>query len=391
MHRYSFPLFLFFFISSIFSQKETKEVLYFPVFSDTEVTIESDTTTVVTITCDTTITEEKLRKIDSLYQNMVTEKKFNGSILIGRGDRVLYTNFNGYADFQTKRKLTKNSRFEIASVSKQFTAVAILMLYEQGKLKLTDSIQRFIPDFPYSGITIHQLLCHRSGLPEYFKFADDYHEDKENTIMDNDSLLRMLKAVKPKILQKPDKKFEYCNTGYAVLASIVERVSEMKFYEFVHTYIFTPLKMEETCFYYYDKYPTEFSTVGHKATMKHYEKDYMSGVLGDKGIFTTANDLFIWSNALDKEKVLKTVTLKMAFTPKNPELDSCQNYGYGWRISCDTCMRSMPFHGGLWNGNNTLFIKRPCDKTTFIVFSNIYNRAFSGKSKEFLWILDSGE
>ena len=333
---------------------------------------------------------EELRKIDSLYQNMVAVKKFNGSILIGRGDSVLYTNFSGYADFQTKRKLTRQSRFEIASVSKQFTAVSILILYEQGKLALTDSVQRFIPDFPYSGITVHQLLCHRSGLPEYFKFADGYHSDK-NAIMDNDSLLRMLKAVKPKILHAPDQKFEYCNTGYAVLASIVERVSGMKFTDFVHERIFKPLEMTESCFYYYDKIPTALFAVGHRDNKKHYEKDYMSGVVGDKGIFTTVNDLFIWSNALDKGKVLKQSTLEMAFAPKNPETDSCQNYGYGWRMECDSVGHRLIYHGGLWNGNNTLFIKRLCDKVTFIVFSNIYNRGFSGKSKEFLGILELGD
>ena len=340
------------------------------------------------ISCDSTISEKKLQKIDSLFQNMVAEKKFNGAILISRGDSILYANFNGYADFQTKRELTQNSRFEIASVSKQFTAAAILMLYEQGKLKLTDNVQRFIPDFPYNGITVHQLLCHRSGLPEYFKFADKYHKDT-NFIIGNDSLLRMLNVFKPKILQMPNKKFEYCNTGYVVLASIVERVSGMKFTDFVHTNIFTPLKMTESCFYYYDKIPAEVFVMGNKNATTPYQRDYMSGIVGDKGIYTTANDLFIWSNALDEGKLLKLKTLKMAFSPQNPEKDNCQNYGYGWRIECDTCKRSMVYHGGLWNGYNTLYIRRSCDKTTFIVLSNIYNRGFSGKSKEFLGILDS--
>jgi hypothetical protein len=81
----------------------------------------------------------------------------------------------------------------------------------------------------------------------------------------------------------------------------------------------------------------------------------------------------------------------MAFSPKNPERDNCQNYGYGWRIECDTCQRSMVYHGGLWNGYNTLFIRRPCDKTTFIILSNIYNRGFSGKSKDFFSVLDLAE
>jgi CubicO group peptidase (beta-lactamase class C family) len=377
--KYIIFLILFFFIFSAFLQKETKSDVSSVVFSDAAVT-----------TCDTSITDEKLRKIDSLYQSLVNEKKFNGSILIGRDEKVLYTRFSGYADFQTKQKLTSKSRFEIASVSKQFTAVAVLMLYEYGKLKLTDTVQRFIPDFPYSGITIHQLLCHRSGLPEYFKFADSYHKDK-NCIIGNDSLLRMLKAFKPKILQEPDKQFEYCNTGYAVLASIVERVSEMKFTDFVHKYIFTPLGMTESCFYYYDKIPPKCATIGHRTTMKHYERDYMSGIVGDKGIFTTVSDMFIWSSALDKEKILRRETLEMAFSPQNSELDNCRNYGYGWRISCDTCERPLIYHGGLWNGNNTWFIKRPSDKTTIIVFSNIYNSAFYGRSKEFLWILDAEE
>jgi CubicO group peptidase (beta-lactamase class C family) len=359
-------------------QEGAKDVACSPVFSDTT----------VAITCDTIITAEKLRKIDSLYQSIVKEKQFNGSFLLGRGDSVLYTDFSGYADFQTKRKLTQNSRFEIASVSKQFTAVSILILYEQGKLKLTDKVQRFIPDFPYQNITVHQLLCHRSGLPEYFKFADDYQQDK-NVIIDNDSLLRMLKTFKPKILQMPNQKFDYCNTGYVVLASIVERASGMKFTDFVHTHLFKPLGMTESCFYYYETIPPKLFAVGHKKDKQHYERDYMSGIVGDKGIFTTVNDLFIWSNALDAGKVLKRETLEMAFTPKNSEMDDCKNYGYGWRIECDTCLRPLIYHGGLWNGNHTWFIKRPCDKTTLIVLSNIYNRAFLGRSKEFFAILDA--
>jgi len=380
MRNYFFLLILFFLLFAASLQNGEGRGVDTPVFSDTT----------AVITCDTAVTAEKLRKIDSLYQSIVQEKQFNGAFLLGRGDRVLYSNFSGYADFQSNRKLTQNSRFEIASVSKQFTAVSILLLYEQGKLKLTDKVQRFIPDFPYQGITIHQLLCHRSGLPEYFKFADDYQADK-NVIIDNDSLLRMLKAFKPKVLQTPDKKFEYNNTGYVVLASIVERVSGMRFTDFVHTYLFKPLGMTESCFYHYDTIPTKLFVVGHKSDKKHYERDYMSGIVGDKGIFTTVNDLFIWSNALDAGRVLKQETLELAFAPKNSELDDCQNYGYGWRISCDTCQRPLIYHGGLWNGNNTWFIKRPCDKTTLIVFSNIYNRAFHGKSKEFFAILDLEE
>ena len=329
----------------------------------------------------------KVQKMDSVFKSMVKDKKFNGSILVAKEGKILYQNYSGYADFITKKRLTASSQYEIASVSKQFTAVSILMLYEQNKLKLTDTVQKFIPDFPYKGITVHQLLCHRSGLPDYFKFAEKYHLNKK-VMMDNDSLLRMMKKYRPKILERPDKKFEYSNTGYAVLASIVERVSGISFVEFVKENIFIPLGMKESYFYYYEKSQNDGNTIGHRSNYKHYERDFESGVMGDKGIFTTANDLLIWDNALYEAKILKPETFKLAFSPKNPEKSPCNNYGYGWRLSCDEYENALVYHGGLWNGNNSLFLKRLADKTLVVFLSNLYNKGFSGKSGEFLLIFD---
>ena len=329
----------------------------------------------------------KIQKMDSVFKSMVKDKKFNGTILIAKNGKTLYQNHSGYADFVTKKKLTTSSQFEIASVSKQFTAVAILMLYEQNKLKLTDTVQKFIPDFPYKGITVHQLLCHRSGLPDYFKFAEKYHPNKK-VIMNNDSLLRMMKRYQPKIIEKPDKKFEYSNTGYAVLASIVERVSGISFVEFVNRHIFNVLGMKESYFYLHGEPQDGGYTTGHKSNNKPYERDIESGVMGDKGIFTTVNDLLIWDNALYSAKILKPETLKMAFSPKNPENSPCNNYGYGWRLSCDDYGNKLIYHGGLWNGNNSLFLKRLSDEILIVFLSNLYNRGFSGKSGDFLLIFD---
>jgi CubicO group peptidase (beta-lactamase class C family) len=329
----------------------------------------------------------KVQKMDSVFKSMIKDKKFNGSILIAKEGKVLYQNYSGYADFETKKKLTASSQYEVASVSKQFTAVAILMLYEQNKLKLTDTVQKFIPDFPYKGITVHQLLCHRSGLPDYFKFAEKYHLNKKG-FMDNDSLLNMMKKYRPKILEKPDKKFEYSNTGYAVLASIVERVSGISFVDFVKKNIFIPLGMKESYFYHYGKPQNNGYTTGHRSSYKHYERDFESGVMGDKGIFTTTNDLLIWDKALYDAKILKAATIQLAFSPKNSEISPCSNYGYGWRLSCDEYGNALVYHGGLWNGNNSLFLKRLSDKTLIIFLSNLYNKGFSGKSGDFLLIFD---
>jgi len=332
--------------------------------------------------------QTKIQQIDNVFKNMVVEKRFNGSMLIGKNTKVIYSNFSGYADYPNKKQLSKSSQYEVASVSKQFTAIAILLLYEEGKLNLSDSVQKFIPDFPYKGITIHQLLCHRSGLPDYFKFAEKYHKDKDY-LMTNDSLLRMMRNYKPKILEAPNTKFEYSNTGYAVLASIVECVSNMSFSAFVTQYIFQPANMKESYFYHYGKAQAKEPTVGHKNNSKYYERDFLSGILGDKGIFTTPYDLYLWDKALYEAKIIKPQTLQMAFSPKHTDQSICSNYGYGWRLSCDNYGNTLIYHGGLWNGNNCLFLRRTTDKTLIIFLSNIYNKGFSGRSGEILGILDA--
>ena len=354
------------------------------------VSAQNRTTDFITINnfFDSISLQMKTQQIDTLFKNMQSEKHFNGSILIGKQQQIIYSNFSGYADFPNKKRLNKSSQFEIASVSKQFTAVAVLMLYEKGKLNLTDTVQKFIPDFPYPNITIHQLLCHRSGLPDYFKFAEKYHKN-ENYLMSNDSLLNMMRVYKPAPLEIPNKTFEYSNTGYAVLASIVERVSEMPFYQFVNQYIFDAVGMNDTYFYHYGKSNSGNATTGHRNNYKHYERDFLSGILGDKGVFTTTYDLYLWDKALYKAKILKPETLALAFLPKHNELSPCSNYGYGWRLSCDKYGNALIFHGGLWNGNNTLFIRRLSDETLIIILSNVYNRGFSGKSTDILGILDA--
>ncbi|MDR2410658.1 MAG: beta-lactamase family protein [Bacteroidales bacterium] len=330
----------------------------------------------------------KTKQIDSVFKNMSNEKQFNGSLLIGKQNKILYSNFSGYADYPAKKRLNTSSQFEIASGSKQFTAIAILMLYEQKKLQLTDSIQKFLPDFPYKGITIHQLLCHRSGLPDYFKFAEIYHKNK-NYFMTNDSLINMMVVYRPQILDVPDKSFGYSNTGYAILASIVERITGMLFSEFITRFIFEPTGMKESYFYYYGKNQEGGYTVGHKNNLKHYERDFLSSILGDKGIFTTAHDLYLWDNALYEAKIIDMETLQMAFSPQNADKPNCNNYGYGWRLSCDNYGNTLIYHGGLWNGNNSLFLKRPSDKTLIVILSNVYNKGFSGRSTEILSILDA--
>lgn len=327
----------------------------------------------------------KQHQFDSLFTFIVKEKYFNGAFLIARGNDILYENVAGYSNYSNQKPLDIHASFEIASVSKMFTAVAILMLYEEGKIDLTKKVRDYLPDFPYNNITVHQLLCHRSGLPEYFKFAERYHKNPSFPLT-NDSLLLMIQKHQPKYNALPDKEFEYCNTNYAILAAIVEKVSEIPFSQYLETKLFKPLEMNETFLYQYGNNQTIL--IGHRSNKKEYERNYLSGVVGDKGIFTSVHDLYDWDKALFNGKLIKKETLAIAVFPHNPDQMLCNNYGYGLRIRCDEQKNILLYHGGLWNGNNSLFIHRPIDNTLIIFLSNIYNKSFTWRSADMLRILD---
>ena len=157
--------------------------------------------------------DEKSAKLDSLFQRKFKLERFNGNVLIAQQGVVLYRNSNGYAQVEKKDTLRADSKFQLASLSKTFTAVAILKLYEAGKLSLDDSIQKFIPQFPYSGIQIKTLLSHRSGLPNYAYVLTDSVR-KRNPYPTNDDIVRWYCAVKPKLYNIPNRYWQLLSKKY---------------------------------------------------------------------------------------------------------------------------------------------------------------------------------
>lgn len=328
----------------------------------------------------------KAEKIDAVFHEMVKQRQFNGIVLASLDTCVVYTNYAGYADYRNRQKLNEGSQYELASVSKQFTAVSILQLYEQGKLKLTDEVSVYLPEFPYAGITVHQLLCHRSGLADYVDYSGGYHKNKDYSF-DNDSLLRMIQKYKPKVLARPNAKFEYCNTNYALLALIVERVSGMRMEDYLRQYVWGPAGMEHTFLYGRGLFDAQGYTIGHRAGYKTYTRDFMSVVVGDKAVFSTAEDMYKWNKALYSGHILNDTTLQLAYAPKNKEMAADRNYGYGWRLAQDVHGHAIIYHGGLWNGNNTLFSRRLYDKACVVILSNEFNHSFGGRGDQILEIL----
>lgn len=322
---------------------------------------------------------QKAQQLDTLFKNKAKFAGFNGCVLVAQKGQVIYKNSFGYSNFKTKDSLKINSAFQLASVSKTFTATAILMLVDEGKLTLKDNVQKFFPKFPYNGITIDLLLSHRSGLFNYIYCCEKYC-DKPNQynkgVFDNAAMMEIITNNKCDVYAQSNKKFEYCNTNYAILACIVEKASGQSFADYVEQNIFKPLGMNNSWVHNpKGSVVHKNKTVGHKASGYFEDDTYADDVVGDKGIYSTVEDMLKWDQSFYGETLLKKETKEMAFKGYSNEHKGKRNYGYGWRLTDDGKNPKIIYHNGWWHGYNSLFFRRPSDQTTVIVLGNKYNRS----------------
>lgn len=306
-------------------------------------------------------------KIDSYFEHCYKNGTFNGVVLFADEGKIIFEKAFGYSDFRTKAPLSTNSVFQLASVSKQFTAFAIMLLKERGLIAYSDSIRKFFPSFPYQNVTIRELLTHSSGLPNYMYFADEYWPDKKKQ-MANSDVIEILEKNQPKEYFKPGLTYFYSNTGYAILASIVEKVSGMPFYKFMETQIFKPLGMESTFVYHPDNFPAKNIALGHFPNRREAGLNYQDGVVGDKGVYSTVEDLLRWDYALYKGRLVGKPALEEAFKPAFKKLREDHNYGFGWRINE---RENIVYHGGWWNGYRSYIVRSLKNHRTIIILINV--------------------
>ncbi|MEY2830301.1 MAG: hypothetical protein RIQ33_2159 [Bacteroidota bacterium] len=319
---------------------------------------------------------EKNRKLDSFFQFKIHQQGFNGAILVAQWGQIIYKNWYGWADANNRQSINEHTSFQLASVSKQFTAVAIMQLMEKGLLNLSDNVESYFPNFPYSNITIKLLLCHRSGLPNYLNFAPLYWKNKTQ-LMSNMDLIEMMKTHKPHIASQPDSHFEYCNTNYAVLAAIVEKISGMSFAEYAHQNLFMKLGMNDSWIFTAENYAQKQNkALGYSRS--GWQKggiDFTDGVTGDKGVFTSIYDMWKWDCAMYDFSILKKETLDEAYQPRSFEKRGVKNYGYGWRMFVYSPTLKAVYHNGWWHQFNNAYFRGLNDKTTVIVLGSNSNFA----------------
>jgi CubicO group peptidase (beta-lactamase class C family) len=313
-------------------------------------------------------------KLDTMFTRMNKIGAFNGSVLVAKGGIVLYHKTMGICNKENGCNLSDTSMFQLASVSKVITATAVLMLHERELIDINKPVSFYFTDFPYANVTVKQLLNHRSGLPNYI-----YCMNKEIYLpeykMSNSDMYAFIREKNPKPYLKPDKCFNYCNTNYALLSLLVEKVTNKPFSVFLKEELFEPLGMKHTATIRDIDLTSSVITKPYDLKWKPVELDASDYVLGDKSIYSTAYDLFLFSEALYQNKVLKAETQALAFTPYSKER-KLSNYGLGWRLKdCNDPAKKEVFHNGWWHGYRTAFHRRLTDTITIVVLSNQLNKS----------------
>jgi CubicO group peptidase (beta-lactamase class C family) len=299
------------------------------------------------------------------------EREFSGALLFAKSGSVVFQTAMGQADLAGKEPLTTRSSFNLASVSKQFTAAAVMLLFESGRVKLDESVAAYLPELAFAPeITVRHLLNHTSGLPDIYGVLE--REWDKTKIAGNEQVLEILAAKKPALLFRPGDKMQYSNTGYILLASIAEKVSGLPLARFLGERVFAPLGMADTFVYTLTmpKYPRPTRVFGMKRDGGKLALDdliYCDGMRGDGNVHSSVEDLFKWDRALYGETVLKKETIGLMLSPGRLNDGTLIDYGFGFGLSENGRVAS---HGGSWVGFRSLIVRYLDRQDTFIILIN---------------------
>ncbi len=317
-------------------------------------------------------------RLDTFFQKKFVEGTFSGCVLVAQDGVILYQKAFGWENHEQRDSLSIESSFQLASVSKQFTAAAILLLVQSGELSLTDSVRKFFPELPYYNVTIHDLLAHRAGMDKYTNICDNYYREKgidPPSVYTNDSVVSLFSQLQVKTIHKPNEKYDYSNTGYVLLAAVVEHVSEMPFHEFMKKNFFEPLGMDQT-WINGDTAAHPHMARGYYKSWNRWDDGFLDRVAGDKGVYASVGDMFKWDRALRRGAILNLQTQDLAYTPYSEELvgKKTWNYGYGWRTVEFPDNARAVFHNGWWHGYTSAFYRGLTDDVTIVILCNKFNR-----------------
>nr|WP_305069814.1 serine hydrolase domain-containing protein [Flavobacterium covae] len=293
--------------------------------------------------------------MDYLYNKEFFSNDFSGGILVAKNGKILYEKYSGMSNFEKKLPITVDTPLHIASVSKVLTATAVLLLIDSNMLKLDEKVNTILDGFPYEDITVRMLLNHRSGLRNYSYFIEDKGVWERGKTLHNSDLISVIKNGNIGLEFKPNARFSYCNTNYALLALIIEKVSKMDYRTAMNKMIFEPLGMKNTYVFDLNK-DADTASCSYKGNYIKYPLNHLDDIYGDKNIYSTPRDLLKFDIATYNSDFLNKKLLAEVYKGYSYEARGIRNYGLGIRLLEWKDGKQMFYHNGWWHGNTSAYI-----------------------------------
>jgi CubicO group peptidase (beta-lactamase class C family) len=295
------------------------------------------------------------------------------SMLVSQNGVILFEQYQGDADKKKGTKITADTPLHIASVSKVLTATAILKLIDAGKIGLDQKVNTLLTGFPYEEVTVKHLLNHRSGIQNYAYYFDQKGKWDKKIALGNQDILNRFISDKVPLAFKTNRRFTYCNTNYAMLALIIEKVTGLGFDQAMKQMIFDPLGMDHTFVFDIEKDKKKI-VPSYFANGVEIALDYLDGIYGDKNIYSTPRDLLKFDTARYDPEYLSPDLMKKVYVGYSFENKGERNYGLGIRMIDWVTGQHFYFHNGWWHGNTAAYVNLKKEKVMIIALSNRYNK-----------------
>ena len=316
----------------------------------------------------------KRQEIESFYYKNWPNNSLNGSFLVAQHGQIIFEKYEGYSNFRDKTFITKSTPLHLASVSKVLTATVVLKLVNAKRIELDQKVNTILKEFPYPDITVQTLLNHRSGLRNYAYFTDrDKTVWDRHNILSNQDILTILATKDIRLEFKPDTRFSYCNTNYAMLALIIEKTTKLSYEKAMEQMIFKPLGMKNTYVFNYER-DKDSAVTSYKGNKVEIGKDYLDAIYGDKNIYSTPRDVLKFDRARNNPNFLTPKLNALVYKPYSNERKGTKNYGLGIRMVNFENGENFYFHNGWWHGNTSAYITLRKEGVTIISLSNKFSR-----------------
>lgn len=313
--------------------------------------------------------------IDRYYKNVWEKGDLWGGFIVAKGDEILYESYRGFAQGKDQEPINDTIALHVASISKSLTAMATLKLVEAGKINLEDPLTKYFPKFPYPKVTVFTLLSQRSGLPKYEYIIEKIKPappELSKKYLTNQDILNMLIRYQPELARATDTGFMYCNTNYALLALLIEKITEKSFPEAMKQMVFRPLKMKHS-YVFQEKDTLTAAKSFYQRGPRVYPYDRLDLIYGDKNVYTAPRDLLNFSKALYSKDFLKPELKQKIFEPYSNERPGINNYGLGFRMKVFDENEKLTYHNGWWHGTNSVFAHLLKSQVTIIAIGNKYS------------------